>query len=363
MILRALLLILVLAFPVCSQSLFKVGMVTRNFTDAKRQNWQANAPRPLRTMVWYPVVANTPESETIFGGSPDQEIFVPVTVAGDAKISDASRRYPLILLSHGTGGSAVQMMWLGKYLASRGYITAAVNHHGNTGAEDKPTPQGFRLIWERARDMSVLLDKLLVDPLFGPRIDRKRIGAAGFSLGGYTVISIAGGRLSVSEFDAFCSSPQRDFTCEPQPEFPEAASLFEKLRTTDAVVQESIRHSGDSFRDPRIKRVFAIAPAMGGGFTKAGLSEVRIPVFIVVGEEDRVAPPLTNAQRYAQLIKTANLKILPGHVGHYIFLAECNPHGKAVAEICRDDISIDRTQVHQQVAQLAFQFFDEEFGP
>lgn len=365
---RTLLLLLLLACQASAQTTFKVGMVTREFTDDHRENWQGTAPRPLRTAVWYPAAATATESEKIFGGPPDREVFAPVTVAAGTEISTASQKYPLVLLSHGTGGSAVQMMWLGYYLASRGYIVAAVNHHGNTAAERQPAAPGFMLFWERARDLSVLLDKLLADPLFGPRIDRDRIGAAGFSLGGYTVISVAGGQFSPREFDSFCRSPQRDFTCEPQPEFPDAPKLFAELRKTDPpttesmLVQESLRHAGDSYRDRRIKRVFAIAPALGGGFTKAGLSKISIPVSIVVGQADKVAPLATNARRYAQLIKGAKLTVLPGEIGHYTFLAECNAHGKAILDICRDAASIDRAQVHQQVTQLAFEFFEKGRG-
>lgn len=160
----------------------KVGMITRNFKDEKRKNWQGTELRPLRTAIWYPSAATATQEEKVFGGPPDKEVFAPVTVAPGAEISPASPRYPLILLSHGTGGAAIQMMWLGYYLASRGYIVAAVNHHGNTAAERQPAPQGFLLYWERARDLSVVLDKLLADPLFGARIDRDRIGAAGFPL-------------------------------------------------------------------------------------------------------------------------------------------------------------------------------------
>ena len=297
--------------------------------------------------------------QTIFGGPPEKEIFVPVTVAPGAELSRAARRYPLILMSHGTGGSAIMMMWLGYYLASRGYIVAAVNHHGNTAAEKQPAPQGFLLYWERAKDLSVVLDKLLADPVFGARIDRDRIGAAGFSLGGYTVISIAGGVFSSQEYESFCSSPQRDFTCGPQHEFADAPRLFDELKKTDPVVQESLRDSGDSFKDKRIKRVFAISPALGSGFTKAGLSRIKIPVFIIIGQADKITPLTTNAQRYANLIKGASLTVLPGEIGHYTFLAECNVHGKAVVDICRDAEAIDRAVVHRQVGQLAFEFFEQ----
>ena len=338
---------------------FKVGMLTRSFVDAKRKNWEGTAPRPLRTAVWYPAVDTVTKEETIFGGSPEKEIFAPVTVAPDAEISKAFRTYPVVLLSHGTGGSSVQMMWLGHYLAARGYIVAAINHHGNTSAEREPAAQGFLLYWERAKDLRSVLDKLLVDPFFGPHIDRNRIGAAGFSLGGYTVISLAGAVFSLRQFETFCSSPHRDFTCEPQREFPDAPRIFEDLKTTDPVVQESLRHAGDSYKDKRIKRVFAISPALGSGFTVAGLSKVTVPVLIVIGQADTITPLATNAQRYADLIKGARLRIIPGEVGHYTFLAECNAHGKAVVDICHESGATDRALVHNQVAQLAFDFFEQ----
>jgi predicted dienelactone hydrolase len=332
-------------------------MVTRDYVDGHRKNWPGTAPRPLRTAVWYPAPATATESETIFGGPPDKEVFAPVSVVPGSEISTASQKYPLVLLSHGTGGSALQMMWLGYYLASRGYIAAAVNHHGNTAAERQPFAQGFMLFWERSRDLSVLLDQLLADPLYGQRIDRDRIGAAGFSLGGWTVISIAGGQYSPDAFESFCRSPERDANCEPQPEFPDAPKLFAELKKTDAVVRESLRHAGDSYRDRRINRVFAIAPAVGGGFTKAGLGKINIPVFIVVGQADKTASPKTNAQHYAKFIRGAKLTTLP-EVGHYTFLAVCNDHGRSVLDICRDHASVNRAQVHQQVAQMAFDFFE-----
>src|SRR3982074_2738091 len=70
----------------------RVGMVTRNFTDENRKNWQGTAPRPLRTAVWYPAEVTATKEETIFGGPPEKEIFVPVTVAPGAELSRVARR-------------------------------------------------------------------------------------------------------------------------------------------------------------------------------------------------------------------------------------------------------------------------------
>jgi len=48
------------------------------------------------------------------------------------------------------------------------------------------------LWWERARDLSAVIEDILADPTFTTPIDAERIGAAGFSQGGYTMIAIAG---------------------------------------------------------------------------------------------------------------------------------------------------------------------------
>lgn len=341
---------------------FRVGMMTRNYEDEARKNWQATGPRPLRTAVWYPAAETATKEETIFGGPPETQVFAPVTVAAGADVSQRSKKYPLVLISHGTGGSAMMMMWLGYYLAARGYIVAAVNHHGNTAIEKEPAAQGFSLVWERPKDLTVVLDKLLADPLFGNHIDRNRIGAAGFSLGGYTVISIAGGVFSLKEFEGFCNSPQRDFTCEPQPEFPQAQAKLKELIKTDTVVQTSLLHASDSYVDKRIKCVFAIAPALGSGLTPASLNAIKIPVRLVVGQADHVTPPATNAQRFASLIKGAKLTVLPGEVGHYTFLATCTPNGEKVLPVCRDGAGVDRAAVHEQVSRMAFEFFEQAFA-
>lgn len=332
-------------------TLWKVGMVTRPYVDEQRKNWAGTGPRPIRTAIWYPADAKAKETESVGAPMLDGGLVAP-----SAKLSGAAQKYPLLVLSHGTGGSAVQMMWLGRYLAARGFIVAAVNHHGNTGIE-KYKPQGFMLFWERPRDVSVALDRLLADPLVGEHIDRQRIGAGGFSLGGYTVIALAGGEFAPDRFAQFCASPARDFTCRPQLEFPEAPGLFAKLKDSDPVVQDSLARAHDTYADPRIRAVFAIAPVLGGGFSKRGLKAIQIPVAIAVGDADPVAPAPTNAKYLADNIKGAELTVVPGGIGHYTFLSDCTAEGRGGLPICRDAAGVDRAAIHKQVSELAFQFF------
>ena len=328
-------------------------MMTRHYTDSSRRNWENSAPRPIRTTIWYPAPEGLLQSSILDASVP----FSVPAVAEDAPIASTQRSFPLILLSHGTGGSAIQLMWLGHRLASRGYIVAAVSHHGNTALEPRPAAQGFLLYWERARDLDVALKALLADTVFGARIDTTRIGAAGFSLGGYTVLAAAGARFNPAEYDRFCGSPERDFTCEGQAEFPQAPSIFAELRKSDTAVQASLRHAAESYRIPAVKAVLAIAPALGGGFTRADVADVRIPVLIVAGDSDKVAPVATNARRFAALIPGAQLTVIP-RIGHYTFLAECTERGRAMLPLlCAETAGANRRETHERVAAMALDFF------
>ena len=124
-------------------------------------------------------------------------------------LAPAFNKFPLVALSHGTGGSAMQMAWLGTYLAARGYIVAAVNHPGNNAVTGYTT-QGFIEGWERAKDISAVISDMLADPRFGSKIDPDRIGAAGFSYGGFTMMELAGATADLNRILAWCDEDQRD---------------------------------------------------------------------------------------------------------------------------------------------------------
>ena len=333
-----------------------VGMTTRAFVDSTRPSWDGSGPRPLLTTIWYPAAASARE-EPVVVGPPDQGFFLAGAAAPEAEVSAAGDRLPLIVLSHGTGGAALTLMWLGQHLAANGFVVAAVNHHGNTAIEERHTAQGFMLWWERAADLSAVIDQMLVDEALGPRIDAGRIGAAGFSLGGYTVLSLAGGITDLAAYEAFCSGPSRDFTCEPQAEFLEVREEFERVRNDPQVLGSLARH-GRSFRDERVRAVLALAPALGGAFTDAGLSTIRVPVQIIAGDADPVTPLPTNARRFAHAIGNAGFTVLEG-VGHYTFLSECTDDGKQeLPSLCVDE-QVERNDVHELVKTLALAFFQE----
>jgi predicted dienelactone hydrolase len=334
-----------------------VGMTTRVFHPTNLvRNWRGDPEKDLRSVIWYPAVVTAVEAKQ-FIGPKDAPLFEAGMAAPDAALATAPSKHgwPMVLLSHGSGGSALQMAWLGTALARAGYIAVAVDHPGNN-ANAKLTPEGMALWWERATDISQVLDEMLADAEFGTKIDQDRIGAAGFSLGGYTVLELAGAQTDVHEMLALCKDNADAGVCHV-PEMrgmgtPE--EILHKVRKTSGL---SLAQSGDLFSDDRIGAVFAIAPALAFTMTEDSLRPLRMPLEMVVGDNDNLAPVKDNAQYVRDEVRGSKLTVLP-HVGHYTFLDTCTPDGKKAEErYCEDSREVDRDAVHARVAGMAVGFF------
>ncbi len=111
---------------------------------------------------------------------------------------------PLVVFSHGFTGVNVQTAWLMRALADAGYVVVAPNHKdalGN-GPLDKTKPPPDLLdpfSWtdasfaDRGEDIRRLIDALKNDSNWRAKIDFTRLALIGHSLGGYTVLGLAGG--------------------------------------------------------------------------------------------------------------------------------------------------------------------------
>ncbi|MCC8395228.1 alpha/beta hydrolase [Paraburkholderia sp. MMS20-SJTR3] len=341
-----------------------VGAASRVFHPAAARDWRGAQTEALITRIWYPADPSQPETRQDIG-PPGRPIFVGHPVAASAPLSSAHPRYPLVLLSHGTGGSAESLDWLAGALAARGFIVAGVEHLGNNALEPL-TRDGFTLWWERATDLSEVLDGMLADPQFGPRVDPARIGALGFSLGGYTVLELAGARTDLAAFERFCTSPAADAICMP----PEAARLVHDTGASSLAptalspaTRASRARAGDSYRDPRIKAVFAIAPALGEAFDPDGFAAVTIPVALLAGSADQTAPVDTNIRRIASLVPRAPVTLVPG-ASHYTFMDVCEPAAvERLPMLCKDGPGVARAAVHAQTAAQVGDFFAATLAP
>lgn len=333
----------------------KVGLTTRTFHPKETRNWRGAQAKELHCTIWYPAAGSAVETKQIIG-PPDAPLFEAGSAMPHAEFTPSLSQLPLIVLSHGTGGSAKQLAWLGAALARAGFVAVAVDHPGNNATEPY-TAEGFILWWERATDLTEIIDGILADGDIGPHIDTSRIGAAGFSIGGYTVLELAGARTDVSVLYDLCHAHPNETACRV-PEMKDFSSPEQMLQTVRKSSGESLARSTDSFRDARIKAVFAIAPALSETQTPDSLHQIRIPVEVVVGAADPIAPAANNADYLRANIHNARETVLPGQVAHYTFLDTCTAAGKSQLPVyCTDAGGVDRDAVHAQIAEMAVTFF------
>jgi dienelactone hydrolase len=134
---------------------------------------------------------------------------VPVKIYYPAEIAAAKGKLPVIIFSHGLGGSRDGYGYLGKYWASHDYVSVHLSHHGtdteavmaNGLADMKRTLQIIVTnpmnAVDRCKDISFAIDQITAandddkSPLKN-RLDLKHIGMAGHSFGGNTTMLIAG---------------------------------------------------------------------------------------------------------------------------------------------------------------------------
>ncbi len=336
---------------------FKAGVTSRVFHPKVQRNWRGAQHQELRVTVWYPAAENAVETQQMIG-PPDAPLFLAGKAAEHAAMAPALDERPLIVLSHGTGGSAMQMAWLGTALARAGYIAAAVNHPGNNALEPY-TAEGFVLWWERATDLSEVIDGMLADPEFGPKIDKDRIGAAGFSIGGYTVLALGGARADISVITDLCKQQPDAPVCHV-PEMKEMGTPEQMLAAVRKTSGVSLARSDESYLDPRVHAIVAIAPAVGMTLTRDSLRAMKVPVFLIVGSADPIATPKDNADLIRSRMHRARETVLP-NVAHYTFLDVCTAQGKKeLGVFCDDPPGVDREAVHTEVEEMAVGFFDRE---
>lgn len=206
---------------------------------------------------------------------------------------------PLIILSHGFASDRKFLTYLARHLASSGFTVASVEHPGsnfsslNGGSlgsnfENILPPSEFI---DRPLDVSFVLNELAdMNEGYGSlrdKLNTEQVTVIGHSLGGYTALALAGGKLDLEDLREFCKnrSPLRR---APADWFQCAAT-----KLSDDNIQ---------LEDKRVVQAMAFNPVTGRLFGKRGLAQVRVPTLILTGTADTITPSLDHQLRpFAQL--------------------------------------------------------------
>lgn len=290
-------------------------------------------------VVMYPSSEAKADATTDIGGG-----SYTVAAANEAAIADG--KFPLIVLSHGHGGSKYGHHDLASELARHGYIVAMPQHVGDS-FDDLSGAGTDRALLGRAWQASAVISAMLKDPRFGPHIDADKIGSAGFSAGGYTTLLLLGAKPDFDLFPAFCKK------------YPGAPELCDRPLPTPEQVR-SIANPPPT-ADPRVRAGFSMAP-FSILFDENSLKSVNAPVFLYIAEKDTVLTPSENGLRIRPLLPNLYEFAEVPEAGHYVFLPPCSVGmAKDVPLICSDAPGIDRAKIHEKVNADAVRFFDAQF--
>lgn len=288
---------------------------------------------PLAAGIWSPV-----GRPTYIGQVGGNLIFNPVDAYIGAALPDEIM--PLVVVSHGSGSSMDGTAWLAAGLAERGALVVVLNHPGTTSGDSSPR-RTVRLS-ERAADLSSVLDHVLADPHFAERIDRDRVTALGFSLGGATVLGLAGQRLSPEAYAGYCDAAG------------DAAQdcLFLSKGGVD------FDHLPDEFSAEMADGRFTSIVAVDPGFSYAAIPEsvrhINVPVQIVTlgGNPWRTADVGSEGSGLVDLIPGVEHVVIPDAY-HFSFFPVCTENAPQLLmeegedPICSDPEGSERGAVHR----------------
>jgi dienelactone hydrolase len=169
------------------------GAAASPAADRSAREWQTNSilrPVNVTRAEWH---------------DPNRNRTVPVKIYSPTTTTNG---LPIIIYSHGLGGSREGYEYLGQFWAAHGYISVHLQHPGSDEAVWQDAGLGRRMTamrqaaaqprhaLNRVQDVSFAIDELArlnaTNSVWRGKLDLDRIGVAGHSFGAHTTLTIAG---------------------------------------------------------------------------------------------------------------------------------------------------------------------------
>jgi len=230
---------------------------------------------------------------------------------------------PVVLFSHGLGGTREMCAFLGNHWAARGYVAVFLQHPGSDDSVWKDKPLGERMaamkkaanlenLLLRVQDVPAVLDQLEVwnqqsSHPFAGRIDMKRVGMSGHSFGAVTTQSVSG----------------------QTPQF------------------------GKGFTDARIKAAVIMSPSgPRRGDPKAAFADVKVPWLLLTGTKDSAV--ITDMDAQSRLVVFPALP--PG--GKYELVLDKAEHSAFTDRPLPGDTEKRNPNHHRSILAVTTAFWD-----
>lgn len=290
--------------------------------------------KPLEIGIWYP---SRDTARPVTMG--------PTTMSVAVNSAPQGKALPLVVMSHGNGGSFLGHFDTAIALADAGFVVVAVTHTGDNYADHSRSVD----VMDRPRHVSRVIDHMLSTWVGHALIDPARIGMFGFSSGGFTALVSIGGIPDFSRIGPMCRQYPGDFACQ----------LVAKSSNLVVPVMPATADAAD----PRIKAAVVAAPALGFTFSPDGLKNVKVPVQLWRADNDVIVPH----PRYAEAVRLALPQAPDYHVvpdaGHFDFLVPCSSALASIAPaICTSAVGFDRAAFHASFDTAVVSFLNKALG-
>jgi predicted dienelactone hydrolase len=304
---------------------YAIGFTSFVLTDAARPTPASyTGGRPIPVYLWYPVDPETVNASTPRASYPLDMLNMPDLMSSSEEweamgydpayqeaAPSAKGPFPLVLVSHGWTPPAWMHTGLGTRLASHGFVVAVPYHVGDPQLfvlEPPPPVDHFAwTAWNRPRDLSFVLTsllqrKLVEGDLLHGLIDPSRIAAAGWSLGGYAAMVLAGGDDTVWDY-----------------------GLTDAYSEYDGPIPEDVPHTA-SLPDPRIKAIVTLDGA-NQELRFEELARVKVPALGLGEEWNSLSDPnmpAWQARAHAAYSSHPNYRVDISRTNHMSFSDFCS---------------------------------------
>lgn len=280
--------------------------------------WDQHDQHSFPALVFYPT---QDQPQTIMLG--------PFRFEAAERAALAEGIFPLVIISHGAGGSHYTHRNLARYLAQNGLIVCIPEHPFNNRNDNQRHDTIENLI-DRPRHLSLAIDHMLEASRWKEHLEAEQVFLIGHSMGAYTALALSGGIADTSHQIAH----------DPHTKISRAQII--------AVTPHAA-----------IKALVLFAPAAGWFLSEGALQAVKVPILLYSAERDRITPHI-HAEIIAKGIADQALfqHRIVANADHYSFLSSY-PARMVRAKLppALDPEGFDREAFHQVLHAEVLEFF------